>query len=84
MDDKVITEAAVALADSMTKDEVDEGRLYPKLGRVREISQYVAFRCIKVLIKDGLCRDDGITASMGDDELFRYVGDHMWEPHYEH
>lgn len=84
MDHKVITEAAVALADSMTKDEVDEGRLYPKLGRVREISQYVAFRCIKVLNKDGLCRDDGITASMSDDELFRYVGDRMWEPHYEH
>ena len=82
--DNVITEAAIALADSLNKEESDADRLYPRLERVREISNYIAFRCIKILIRDGLCRDNGLTASMNDDELYKWIAARMWLPDYSH
>lgn len=80
----VITESAIALADSMNQQEIDEGRLYPKLERVREISNYVAFRCIKMLNQDGMCRDDGVTARLSDEELLAWVKERQWVPSYSH
>lgn len=84
MPDEVITESALALADSMTKQEEDEGRVYPKLERVRETSSYIAFRCIKLLNKMKLSRDDGLTANMSDEELQQWIKDEMWTPSYDH
>ena len=84
INDNVITEAAIALADSLNKEETDADRLYPRLERVREISNYIAFRCIKILIRDGLCRDNGLTASMSDDDLYKWIGARMWLPDYSH
>ena len=51
---------------------------------MREISNYIAFRCIKILIRDGLCRENGLTASMNDDELYKWIAARMWLPDYSH
>ena len=80
----VITESAFALADAVTQEEKDEHRIYPKLERVREVSNYIAFRCIKSLNKYGLSRDDGFTAKMSDEELMAWVKQEMWVPSYDH
>ncbi|WFD30906.1 malate dehydrogenase (oxaloacetate-decarboxylating) (NADP(+)) [Malassezia sp. CBS 17886] len=82
--DNVITESALALADSMTQQETDEGRVYPVLERVREISNDVAHRCIRVINKENLARDDGFTAKLNDDELRKWINEQMWVPSYDH
>lgn len=82
--DDVITQAALALADSMNQEEIDEGRIYPKLERVREISNEIAFKCIRLINKDNLARDDGFTARLSDKELYDWIHEQMWVPTYEH
>lgn len=84
MTDAVITQAALALADSMNKEETDEGRVYPKLERVREISNAIATQCIQVINKENLARDDGFTAKLSTDELHKWIESQMWVPSYDH
>ncbi|UZJ57173.1 hypothetical protein CBS101457_006493 [Exobasidium rhododendri] len=80
--DEMITESALALADSLNDEEKAEGRIYPALHRMREISRDVACRVIKVANKQGHARDGGYTASMDDDELRHWVANEMWQPTY--
>ncbi|WFD06447.1 malate dehydrogenase (oxaloacetate-decarboxylating) (NADP(+)) [Malassezia vespertilionis] len=81
--DNVIREAAMALADSMTQPEKDEGRIYPILERTREVSAYIAARCIRVIDKEGFARGDIPFAKMDDDELLAWIKEHMWYPSYD-
>lgn len=81
--DDVITASALALADSMTEEEKKEGRIYPKLERVREISNQIAQRCIKLINKQGLAGDDGFTAKLSDKELHDWINSQMWVPTYK-
>lgn len=83
MTDTVITQAALALADSMNEEETKEGRVYPKLERVREISNSIATKCIQTINKEGLARDDGFTASLSEKELHEWIQKQMWVPSYE-
>jgi len=80
----IITESAMALADSMNDKEKEMDLLYPLPERVREVAHYIAFRCIKAINKAGLAQDDGFTAGLSDDELFKWVHDEMWVPSYDH
>ena len=74
----------MALADSMNDKEKEMDLLYPLPERVREVAHYIAFRCIKAINKAGLAQDDGFTAGLSDDELFKWVHDEMWVPSYDH
>ena len=78
--ERVITESAYALADSMTEDEVKQGRIYPLMERTRDISAYIAFRCVKIINELGFARDDGLTASKSDEELQKWIQQEMWSP----
>jgi malate dehydrogenase (oxaloacetate-decarboxylating)(NADP+) len=80
--DEMVTEAALALADSLTEEEKAEGRIYPALTRMREISRDVACRVIKMAIQQGHARDGGYTASMDEEELRDWVANEMWHPTY--
>ena len=46
--------AAVACVDAMTPDEIAEGRTFPKIDRIREVSHNVAVEVIKVALDSGL------------------------------
>ncbi|CEH16436.1 related to nadp-dependent malic enzyme [Ceraceosorus bombacis] len=81
--DAAITEAAVALADSLNDAEKKEGRVYPSLKRIREISASVATRVIQQMNKEGAARDGGYTGSMEPEELHEWVKGEMWVPSYE-
>lgn len=67
----------------MTEEEKKEGRIYPKLERVREISNQIAQRCIKLINKQGLAGDDGFTAKLSDKELHDWINSQMWVPTYK-
>ena len=82
--DDVITAAAFSLANSLNEEERSEGRVYPKLERVRDISAAIATECAKLINKHNLARDGGHTAKMSHDELLAYVKEQMWVPTYEH
>ncbi|WFD19001.1 malate dehydrogenase (oxaloacetate-decarboxylating) (NADP(+)) [Malassezia caprae] len=82
--ESIITESALALADSMNEKEKEMDLLYPLPERVREIAHYIAFRCIKAINKEGLAQDNGFTAGLSDDDLFKWVHDEMWVPSYDH
>lgn len=79
----MITESALALADSVNDEEKAEGRVYPSLKRMREISRDVSVRVIQMANKQGLTRDNGYTASMDEEELKDWVEGEMWKPTYE-
>ncbi|PWN91970.1 hypothetical protein FA10DRAFT_292735 [Acaromyces ingoldii] len=81
--DEMITESALALADCLNDEEKAEGRVYPALTRMREISRDVAVRVIQMAIKQGHARDGGYTASMDEDDLRNWVEGEMWKPTYQ-
>lgn len=81
--DEMITESALALADSVNEEEKAEGRIYPSLKRMRDISRDVSVRVIQMANKQGLTRDNGYTKGMDDEELKHWVEGEMWQPTYE-
>lgn len=81
--DEMVTESALALADSLTEEEKAEGRIYPSLKRMREISCEVAVRVIQMANKQNLTRDGGYTASMEEEELKEWVAGEAWNPTYD-
>mmetsp|Transcript_10398 Transcript_10398/g.26407 ORF Transcript_10398/g.26407 Transcript_10398/m.26407 type:complete len:89 (+) Transcript_10398:3-269(+) len=74
--------AAVACADSMTPEERAEGRTFPKLERIRDVSVAVASAVI----------DEGFRANLNvklqrdkfpsSDAIEAFVRDRMWNPDY--
>ena len=48
--------------------------------RTRDISAYIAFRCVKIINELGFARDDGLTASKSDEELQKWIQQEMWSP----
>ncbi|EPQ26122.1 uncharacterized protein PFL1_06330 [Pseudozyma flocculosa PF-1] len=79
---EIVTESALALSDALTQAERDEGRLYPKTDRIREISRDIAVRCIQMANKQKVANDGGYTASMDEDQLRTWVQGEMWVPKY--
>jgi len=52
---KMLYLAAQACTNSMTPEECAEGRTFPKLSRIREVSENVAVAVIEEGLKQGLC-----------------------------
>jgi malate dehydrogenase (oxaloacetate-decarboxylating)(NADP+) len=50
----MITASALALSESLTQEETQEGLLYPRLERIREVSVRVAAGVVVQAQKEGL------------------------------
>jgi malate dehydrogenase (oxaloacetate-decarboxylating)(NADP+) len=50
--------AARTLADMVQQSDLDRGRIYPSLKRIREVSAAIALAVIKVAQKSGLARKE--------------------------
>jgi malate dehydrogenase (oxaloacetate-decarboxylating)(NADP+) len=68
--------AARALAQQVSQAELDEGRLYPRLTHIREVSRAVAAAVIRVACERGFA---GVAVP---DDLDDYVRSLMYEPEY--
>eukprot|EP00041_Stephanoeca_diplocostata_P029190 m.855784 g.855784 ORF g.855784 m.855784 type:complete len:109 (-) comp23510_c0_seq27:126-452(-) len=79
IDDEMLYHAAVACADTMTLEEQADGRTFPTLSRIREVSQNVACAVIRVAHAQGLCTK--ITDAHMED-LEQHVHSKMYYPHY--
>ncbi|XP_068107457.1 NAD-dependent malic enzyme, mitochondrial isoform X2 [Hyperolius riggenbachi] len=52
--DRVFLEAAKALAEQLTDDELEQGRLYPPLSNIREVSICIAIRVMEFVYRNGM------------------------------
>lgn len=74
--DEMFFEAAKALVSLVTADDLQQGRIYPALSRIREVSAHIAAAVAQVAYRDGLAR-----FSQPDDVL-GYVRAQMYIPDY--
>lgn len=81
--DAMIEISAIALSESLNDEEKEDGLLYPRLNRIREISSYVALRVIRQAQKEGLDRHEKLRG-ISDEELKRYIHSKQYWPKYTH
>ncbi len=74
--DEMFLDAARSLASNVTDEELAEGSLFPKLGRIREISADVACAVIRRAVQQGFA-DKRLLVN-----LEQRVRDAMWFPEY--
>ena len=74
--DDMFFAAAKALADLVTEDDLAEGRIYPSLGRIREVSAAIATAVADVAFQRGL------TTMNRPADLAAHVKAQMYEPTY--
>lgn len=75
--DEMFMAAAKALASTVTSAELAEGRIYPTLTRIREVSGHLAAAVSRVVYAQGLA-----TIPQPDD-LLAYMQSQMYEPVYQ-
>lgn len=74
--DSMFTVAAETLAAAVTQDDLDEGALYPRLSRLREITRKIA---IRVVLE---AADEGVGDRVDEAEATRRVDAAIWVPRY--
>jgi malic enzyme len=80
--DGMIIAAAKALADFVTKEELDAGKIYPRLEKIREISTSIAVAVIERAISEVICNSTvtrfywrfHVDTVEADDHSYRSVG----------
>jgi len=75
--DRMFAEAAKALAGMVLPGDLELGRIYPALSRIREVSAAIAVAVAEVAFRDGLA---GLPRPADPGALVRAA---MWEPRYE-
>jgi len=71
--------AAVALAESLTEEDIKEERLFPTVDRIRSVCNHVALGVARQAYTDGT----GTVHWDGTDQhLAHLVSRHQWEPSY--
>jgi malate dehydrogenase (oxaloacetate-decarboxylating)(NADP+) len=74
--DDTLLAAARALAAEVTKDDLAEGRIYPALGRIREVSVKIAMAVANVVYGQGL------TDAPRPLDLESHIRAQIFTPHY--
>ncbi len=74
--DEMFMAAARTLAQLVTKEDLDQGSLYPALPRIREVSAHIAAAVAKVAYKRGLAK------GKAPKNLMALVKSQMYDPRY--
>lgn len=77
---KMLYLAAVACTNSMTPEEIEEGRTFPAVKRIREVSHAVACAVIEEALREGLATT--ISASHRKEGIAELVSRKMYYPSY--
>jgi malate dehydrogenase (oxaloacetate-decarboxylating)(NADP+) len=75
--DRMFSEAARALAKCVLESDLEMGRIYPALNRIREVSASIAAAVAEVVFNEGLARVPRPA------NVLEFVKSKMWEPKYE-
>jgi len=76
--DEMFLAAAHALADQVTDSDIERGRLYPSLSRIREVSALIAHDVAKIAY------DGKLTDKEEPRDLLADIQQHMYQPVYPH
>jgi len=76
--DEMFLAAAHSLASLVTEHDIDIGRVYPKLSRIREVSAYIARDVAK------MAYERGFTDKEPPDDILKEINDYMYRPVYPH
>lgn len=74
--DTMVLEAAYALADHTARTHLAEGRIYPPIQELREVSIEVATAVMQCAF------DEGVGTPLQGQDLEAYVHAHFWRPEY--
>jgi len=80
--DKMLYAAAVACKDSMTAEEIQSGRTFPDISRIREVSLNVAVAVIEEALAIGSCTKLGRMDVSSSEALRNWVKNKMYYPVY--
>lgn len=75
----MIYASATSLSTSLHPSEVEQGWLYPEIGRIRDVSVIVAMGVIRAAQEAGVDREQSIKG-MGDEQLEKWVRSKMYDP----
>ena len=74
--DRMFAQAARALAEQVLESDLEMGRIYPSLTRIREVSAHIGVAVAEVAFKDGLARIEKPA------DLLAHIRATQWEPRY--
>lgn len=74
--DEMFAAAALALAHSVTDEDIASGSLFPRVRELRHVAARVAAAVVRT------ARDQGVGRAIKDDEIETVVKNAMWEPRY--
>ncbi|KAI9832025.1 MAG: hypothetical protein M1819_004569 [Sarea resinae] len=80
--DEMTYAAGDALSTALTQQEIDDGKLYPDVERIREVSVTVARGVIRAAQKQHLDRQLAVRG-IDDDVLDEYIKERMYDPRLE-
>jgi malate dehydrogenase (oxaloacetate-decarboxylating)(NADP+) len=75
--DRMFSESARALANCVLDSDLEMGRIYPALTRIREVSAILAAAVAEVVFKDGFARVPRPA------NMLEFVKSRMWDARYE-
>lgn len=75
--DEMFLVVAKTLAEMVDESDLAQGRIFPALSMIREISAQIAFEIVKVAIKQGVAQADL------PDDILNYIRDKMYYPVYQ-
>ncbi len=78
--DKMLYVAAEALANFVTDDELAQGKVFPPLNQIRDVSRSVAVAVIKQAMEEGQASKIG--SDINIDNLEEFVHKKMYDPLY--
>jgi malate dehydrogenase (oxaloacetate-decarboxylating)(NADP+) len=78
---RIILRASMALADSLTEQERENGLLYPELSRIRDVSATVASAVVDQAVRDNIATSEQVKA-LNPEEYQEFVKSSMWSPSY--
>ena len=76
--DEMFLAAARSLANQVTDSDIERGRVYPSLSRIRQVSATIACDVARIAYRNGL------TDKEEPDDLMADIHSHMYQPIYPH
>jgi malic enzyme len=75
--DSMIVAAAKALSEFTTDEELKQGKPFPDLSKMREISRFIAKHVCEQAVKEKVSRVEKIP-----ENWFEYIDEYIYEPNY--
>jgi malate dehydrogenase (oxaloacetate-decarboxylating)(NADP+) len=76
--DEMFLTAAHSLANQVTDDDLERGRVYPALSRIRQVSAVIGRDVAKMAYESGFADREA------PDDILADVHEHMYQPIYPH